>query len=194
MQKQKYKRGNVVRIKIGEHSGERAVVQYSYGEKYGGNNPSSYSLILLRAGSSIAWFEEEALSFAEEGGEHLFRLARRKRERIKKRKTDLKWIVKNWKKIRCTPSSDTVLFLFGELDLKSSFLQNGEYGILYSDWSEWLPSFDFLINTKNESELLAVFKPETSESFKQIVIALFKKIRSVTPHHKGGCYGKERLE
>ena len=89
---QKFKRGNLVKVLVGSivwtlakngvetivqdirpgDVGRKAVIEYSYADRFGGNNVDSYSVIFLDTGNSLAWKRTNELELVEEGGEHLF--------------------------------------------------------------------------------------------------------------------------
>lgn len=84
---QKFKRGNLVRILVGHEVwsnkkgvtdilpndvGRKAIVEYSYAEKFGGNNVNDYSLMWQDNGSSFSWKSTNELELIDEGGEYLF--------------------------------------------------------------------------------------------------------------------------
>lgn len=68
---QKFKRGSEVQITKQykdpadaylSYSGYNAIVEYTYGQEYGGNNYNSYSLIILCENipiNSVAWYNED---------------------------------------------------------------------------------------------------------------------------------------
>ncbi len=86
---QKFKKGNIVKVLAGNNIwsndngkietidirpsdiGRKAVIEYSYAEKYWGNDVKSYSIMFLDTKESIAWKDESELEFIEEGSEDL---------------------------------------------------------------------------------------------------------------------------
>lgn len=97
----KFKRGNLVRVLVGhvvwgggkgaqdilpENVGRLAIIEYVYWEAYGFMFPQTeecrlshiddYSIIFLDDGNSFAWKHTKELAFLEEGGEHLFQIAK----------------------------------------------------------------------------------------------------------------------
>ncbi len=70
MSKQKFKAGAKVRVSVKDTSWEHyikdgriAVVQYTYGERYGGNCFDEYSL-KFKGDGCMAWFDESQLTAA----------------------------------------------------------------------------------------------------------------------------------
>jgi hypothetical protein len=79
--KQKFKRGNLVKILVGhqifsnedgkiktidispENVGREAIIEYSYAERYGGNDFKSYSVVFLDTGGSMSWQPENQMEF-----------------------------------------------------------------------------------------------------------------------------------
>lgn len=92
---QKFKKNSVVRIAddLGDSmshfpNGELAVVEYSYAERFWGNDTKSYSLYLEDRGS-VAWYHEEQLEFVSEDGEAL--IEQWKNEAAKKKEIESDW-------------------------------------------------------------------------------------------------------
>lgn len=166
---QKFKRGNLVEILVGhigytnegekdfqpEDVGRKAIIEYSYAEKYGGNDTDSYSIIFEDTGSSMAWKRTNELRLIEEGGEHLFEEAKKKRAAISKRDTDINYILANLEE--GSLSSESILLLFDLLGFESSFKRNGEFFALYSDWARLHPVFVHIKNANSLEEVQSVF-------------------------------------
>lgn len=175
MEEQKFKRGNLVEILFGhacisfgdegqvttdmspEQVGRLAIIEYSYAEKFGGEDTDSYSIIFVETGSSLAWKQTREMRFIDEGGEHLFDDASKVKEKIKNQNTDLNYIVSNLDKGEL--SSDSILVLFDLLGFRTSFLKNGEFFALFSDWSKLHPVFLHIKNAKTLKDAKSVFKP-----------------------------------
>jgi len=92
---QKFKRGNLVEVLVGHkiwtskygfidlspnHIGRKAIIEYSYAEKYGGSDVNNYSIIFQDTGNSISWKETDQLKLIDEGGEHLIEQAKLKKK------------------------------------------------------------------------------------------------------------------
>lgn len=78
MLKQKFKRGNLVRLakdlgisKAHIESECLAIVLGSYGDIYNSHNIYEYKIMFPLTGSTSAWYDQEDLTLVEEGGEHL---------------------------------------------------------------------------------------------------------------------------
>jgi hypothetical protein len=103
---QKFKRGDVVRIAddLGpsmdhfDGKGEAAVVMGSYADEYGGENTSSYTL-MLEDGNEVSWYEEHQLTFIRRDKKEIQRRTKARDER-EEQETSLAWIVANWAQIR----------------------------------------------------------------------------------------------
>lgn len=78
--------------------GCRAVVQYSYKERYGGSVPNghNYSLWIEGKGSG-AWYDEPLLTLIEHGRQDLLDTWEQNRKDDKERRSDLDWIFSQWK-------------------------------------------------------------------------------------------------
>ena len=174
MKQQKFKRGNVCELLYGhimysfsdgkneqtdmspEDIGKKVIIEYSYAEEFGGDNTNSYSVIFMDTGSSVAWKDENQLKFIEEGGEHLFKEAQKKRDADKKQNTDLKYILDNLESGEL--SSESMLYLFKMLGFRSSFLTNGEFFCLFNDWAELHPVFVCIKHAESLEDAEKLFK------------------------------------
>lgn len=179
---QKFKRGNKVKVLFGhpiwsggkvsdmvpEEVGTECIIIGSYADQYGGNDRDSYTVIFCDTGLETSWKQESQLEFVEEGGEHLIEQAKLKRDEIKQRNTDLKWIISNWKEKKGGFSSDTILFLFDKIGYKSAFFKNGEFYTLSSEWTNLYPIFDTIF-TVPEIVMLHTDIPEVQLFCKEIL-------------------------
>jgi hypothetical protein len=189
---QKFKRGNRVKILVGsimwsskngktttvdmspEDVGRTALIDYSYAEKYGGNNTDSYSIILEDNGSSLAWKRTNEMELIDEGGEHLFEQAKQKRDKISKQNTDFDYIVT--KIDEGNVSSETILFLFNKFGFKTSFYRNGEFYVLFDDWSNLQPIFKYIKNAKSLEDAKSCLTDKGNEIYNvELLYNEFKK-------------------
>ena len=169
-EKQKFKRGNLVEVLVGhqiwsnktgvvdlspDDVGRKAIINYSYHEKYGCGNVDSYSIIWLDTGNSLAWKSTNELRLIDEGGEHLFEEARLKKEIISKRDADINYIASNIDEGNL--SSESILLLFDMIGHNTSFHRNGEFMVLCSDWQELHPIFLHIKNAESLEEAKSVF-------------------------------------
>lgn len=198
---QKFKRGNLVKVLVGhqiwqtkngetntvdiapENIGRNAIIEYSYSEKYGDGRQSdrnSYSIVWADNGSSEAWKDDNELEFIEEGGENLLAEAFAKREESKKANTDINQIVKTWEEKQGNVNSETILFLFDKIGFVSSFLMNGEFFALHSDWATLYPLFNTIFAAKTEQNVLEILNSEYKHKDK--IIDFFNEIQSVKSH------------
>lgn len=151
--KQKFKRGNLVHIakELGSmmshfENDKDVIIVGSYADQYGGNNTKSYT-VMFEDGNTSSWYEESQLTLINEGGEHLFEEAKKRREKISKQNTDFDFIVT--KIDEGNVSSETILFLFEKFGFKTSFHRNGEFYVLFSDWNDLQPVFKHIKNAKS---------------------------------------------
>ena len=134
----------------------------------------SYSLIFLKDGHEEAWFDYTQLKFINEGGPHLFRKAEKVKEKIKKRDIDIQFIKKN---LNSSLSSTSILKLFSLLGHTSSFLKNGEYFALLSDWYELQPCFVIIRDAKTLDEAKGAFTLEGNSIYNvEAVYNAFNKV------------------
>ena len=190
--KQKFKRGNRVKILVGsimwsskngktttedmspEDVGRTALIDYSYSERYGGNDVDSYSIIWEDNGSSFAWKHTNEMELIDEGGEHLFEEAKAKRDKISKQNTEFDYIVT--KIDEGNVSSETILFLFNIFGFKTSFYNNGEFYVLFSDWNNLQPFFKYIKNAKSLEDAKSCLTEEGNEKFNvELIYNEFKK-------------------
>ena len=167
---QKFKRGNLVEVLVGhqiwsskdgvkdispDDVGRKAIIKYSYAEKYGGSDVDSYSIIWQDTGSSLSWKSTNELKLIDEGGEHLFDEAKKNRERISEQNTDINYIVSKLDK--GSLSSESILLLFDMLGHNTSFHRNGEFYVLFSDWNQLHPVFVDIKNANTLEEAQSIF-------------------------------------
>lgn len=176
--KQKFKRGNLVEVLTGhqiwsskdgvqdispEDVGRKAIIEYSYAEKFGGSNVDDYSIIWQDTGYSLAWKRTNELKLIDEGGEYLFDEANQNRERISKQNTDINYILSVLDE--GSLSNESVLLLFDLLGHRTSFITNGEYYVLYSDWMVFHPLFVHIKYAKTIEEAQSGFTVKGLEKY-----------------------------
>ena len=182
---QKFKRGNLVHIaknlgSMMDHftNDVDAIIIGSYKDQYGGSNTESYTVMFADDGSTCSWYEEDQLTLLDEGGEYLIEEAEKIAKAWLVQATDLKWIVENWSTSDAF-SAATILFLFEKIGYQSSFLRNGEYIALYSDWWGVLPFFDFLIKIGVCVNVDLLKSIKTPEKYIPKFIELSKEIQAI---------------
>ena len=175
---QKFKRGNLVEVLVGhqiwgskegvqdispEDVGRKAIIEYSYAEKYGGSDVDSYSIIWQDTGSSLAWKRTNELKLIDEGGEYLFDEAKKNRERISEQNTDINYIVS--KLDEGSLSSESILLLFDMLGHNTSFHRNGEFFVLFSDWQQLHPVFVHIKNAETLEDAKSIFTEQGKNKY-----------------------------
>lgn len=163
MEEQKFKRGNLVILKNDEYNGKEAIIQYSYKDKYGGNNINDYSVVFKEDGNSLAWLNTSELELIDEGGEYLLDEAKEKRKEISKRNKDLKYILSILEE--GTLNSESVLYLFDLIGFRSKFIENGEFMYLYNDWSSLVKLFVHIKNSNTLEEAESVLTDDGKKIF-----------------------------
>lgn len=72
--KQKYDSGTIVRLKRGFYYNHLAVIEYTYAQRYGGDDYKNYSVVVLNKDcypiNSMSWMEEEFLEFVSDDVEY----------------------------------------------------------------------------------------------------------------------------
>jgi len=166
--KQKFKRGNLVHIAkdLGEFMSHftndvDAIIVGSYTDQFGGGDVDSYSVMFSETGGECSWYYEWQLTLINEGGEHLFVKARKNREQISKQNTDIDYIIS---KLDEGPwNTESILVLFDLIGVDTSFKTNGEFYVLYEDWSYLHPVFVHIKNSKTLEEAESIVNPEVSD-------------------------------
>lgn len=160
---QKFKRGNLVLIISGEYKGKQAIIQYSYKDKYGGDDINSYSVVFVETGHSVAWLTTSELELVEVGGEHLLEEAKEKRKETTKRNKDIKFIL--GKLETGSLNSESILHLFDLIGYDSQFKKNGEFYTLHSEWAGLINLFIHIKNAKTLEEAESVLTQEGKDEF-----------------------------
>jgi len=163
MSKQKFKRGNLVRVakNLGDmmshfRNDADAIIFGSYADQFGGGaqQSKSYTLVFIEDGGQSSWYDENQLTLLDEGGEHLFDEANKKREEIEKRNITLEYISEN---IEGEISSQSILFLFEMLGHDCAFNRNGEFYCIFSDWLQLQPVFLHIFKSESTNEAKTIF-------------------------------------
>lgn len=194
---QKFKRGNLVKILVGhqiwecrkeevktfdispEDVGRTAIIKGAYNDLYGGGNTDDYSIIWMDTGNEEAWKHERELELVDEGGEHLFIVAETNKKVLSDANTNLTLIVKNWEVNKGKISSETVLFLFDKIGHKTSFLQNGEYFVLFNEWTNIFPLIDVIMVVKDVSDVIFLLKEGCPDKIKNKIIDFFNEVQLI---------------
>lgn len=167
---QKFKRGNLVHIakdlgSMMSHfdNDKDAIIVGSYADQFGGSNTKSYTVMFTDTGGESSWYEEHQLTLIDEGGEHLFKEAKKNRERISKQNTDINYIVS--KLDEGSLSSESILLLFDMLGHNTSFHRNGEFFVLFSDWQQLYPIFLHIKNADTLDDAKSIFTEEGQRKY-----------------------------
>ena len=134
--KQKFNKGD--RIMIAKFLGSymshfandcEAIVEYTYSEKFGGDNIDSYSLHIKGKGSS-AWYEEHQLTLIEKDRPDLLALWEKQEQDEEILKSDIDWIFENSEDVIKNPHGASVQTLAKMLGCDNLWGSNGE-GMTY---------------------------------------------------------------
>ena len=136
---QKFKKGDHVKIAddLGatmSHftSGVEAIVQYSYADKFGGNNTNSYSLYIKNLGSS-SWYYESQLTLIEANRHDLLEKWKKEAEEDRKQKSDINWIFENGKEVIENCYGDSIETLGERLGYTNLWGSKGEGFVYYQN-------------------------------------------------------------
>ncbi|MFW6243142.1 MAG: hypothetical protein ACOC2W_03190 [bacterium] len=160
---QKFKRGNLVLIINGEYEGKEAIIQYSYKDKYGGNDIDSYSIVFTEDGNSLAWLNTKELQLIDEGGEYLLDQIKEKRKELSKRNKNIKYILGQLE--NGSLNSESILHLFNLIGYESKFLDNGEFHVLYSEWISLSKLFIHIKDSKTLEDAESVLTEDGKKQF-----------------------------
>ena len=124
--KQKFQKGDLVQIAkdLGQNMSHftsdcRAIVGYSYADKFGGDNTDSYNLNFEGGGSS-SWYYESQLTLIKKDQLSLLSQWEKRKEEEAAQKSDLDWIFNNGKKVLEKAHGSSIKALaecFGLIDL-----------------------------------------------------------------------------
>lgn len=181
------KRGNIVKFKCGFHgdkndpvTGKLGIIQFSYGERYGnGKIYGGYSVLYKETGISSAWWDEDKLEFVSEGSEDEITKCEEIYIATQKKYTDLNYIKEEIIKGNLKLSSTSILTLFHEIGYDSAFNRNGEYYILFDEWSYIYPIFVAVFNKEYDKTIKIldyVFTEENKEKCKEKIIEFYNKL------------------
>lgn len=179
---QKFKRGNLVHIAkdLGSmmnhfENDKDAIIVGSYADQFGGDETTKYTVMFLDTGDRCSWYQEWQLTLIDEGGEHLFEEAIKNRERISKQNTDINYIAKHLEEGNL--SGESILLLFEMLDYNTSFYDNGEFFILFSEWEQLHPIFVHIKNAESLEDAQSIFTKEERNRYNvQKVYSAFKEV------------------
>lgn len=147
--KQKFKRGDLVRIAkdLGPAMSHftadcNAIVIGSYKDQYGGGEQENTSYtVFIEGQGETSWYDESQLTFIRHAPT-LLKQWQKQSDRAHRQRTNLKWVLKNWDKVKESAHADTILYLFDVFSISTNFHQHGEYYILFSEWKAALPMID----------------------------------------------------
>tara|TARA_R110002020_G_scaffold472646_1_gene701003 strand:- start:176 stop:739 length:564 start_codon:yes stop_codon:yes gene_type:complete len=167
--KQKFKRGNLVRIakELGStmkhfKNDKDAIIVGSYSDLWGGSGNNKYA-IMFEDGNTSSWYEESQLTLLGKGGEHLLEEAQNRGNKISKNNTDFNFIVNEIDEGNV--SSETILFLFEKFGFNTSFNRNGEFYVLFRDWNYLQPIFKYIKNAESLEDAKSCLTEEGSNKF-----------------------------
>ncbi len=95
---QLYHRGDVVEVAEEPNRSYHgtAIVMGSYKDQCSGDNVKSYTLMFLKDGNQVSWFDEGVLTFVRHGNEQEILAVKEARAARDAAASDIKWIFDNW--------------------------------------------------------------------------------------------------
>ena len=138
MKKQKFKRGDKVRIakNLGPtmshfEADQDAIVLGSYRDQYGGDNTTSYTVLLCEDGNHVSWYHQRQLRFIRHVGEKGITKVMTARDKRNATESDLGWIVTNWPSIRTRTPGATMTELMRRVGITNPWGFRGEAFMWY---------------------------------------------------------------
>lgn len=133
---QKFKHGDFVRVAkdLGQFmshftSDVDAIVMYSYNDKFGGGNTTSYC-IYIKDGGEVSWYYEDQLTLIESGCIGMLKEWKDEAEQRRVKQSDLDWIFANGESILKEASGASIAALAECFGLNNLWGRNGE-GVTY---------------------------------------------------------------
>jgi hypothetical protein len=160
---QKFRRGDVVRVAkdLGPsmshfYSDVDAIVMGSYADKYGGDDVTSYTLMLLPEGSEVSWYYEHQLTLIRHGDEDLIKQTKMDRELRSMLYSDLDWIMENWKRMRAEKSipGATVVKLMELVGITDPWGSGGEGLTYYMNAQATINALDEALSSGDKKALM----------------------------------------
>lgn len=174
MSEQKFHRGNVVKIIIdnplssendfkgdpdGKNVGRLAVIKGSYADQFGGDSRDNYTIIFKDDGNMMSWWYDWQLELVSEGGEHEIEECEKIRDEYVSRCSDVNYIKEVF--LNNGPlavNTTSILTLFREVKVPSSFNRTGEFFMLFHEWLRIYPMFEAIFKGDYETTLEYVNK------------------------------------
>lgn len=128
------------------------------------NETFNYTVIYIETGNRSCWMPESNLEFIENGGEHLFQIARDNEKRLVEKDTDLKHIICNWDDM--TFNARNIIFLANLIGFQLSHFKRNDYGQLGKDWDMLKPIYDHLINSSSIEEAKIIISSDALKILK----------------------------
>ena len=159
MAKQKYHYGDVIHLDADPGPGrshsrkdEDAVVLGSYNDQYrggedDGRDQHQYTLLFFDGGQS-SWYPEEQMTFLRHGTDEIVEIKRKKREKDAV-KSDLNWIVSNWKKIRDRVPGASMETLMKRIGITNPWGSHGEGMTYFANMEYTFNLLDKALSTEN---------------------------------------------
>lgn len=128
-----YRHGDLVRIaddlgphKIHFEKGCEAIIDYSYAERYGGDDRDSYAVIFPETGNRVSWYQGGELTFIRHVGQAAIDRIMAERIIRETSETSLPWIVTNWNSIRDQVPGATMIELMKRIGIDNPWGNQGE--------------------------------------------------------------------
>jgi len=157
MLKQKFRRGNLVRIAddLGESmshftNGCNAIIIGTYSQLHGGFDIDSYQIMFPETGDTCAWYNEWQLTLIDDGGEYLIERAL---ENKLKHNAYIILTQTNFESL----SDYEINTLFTLINHKIDF---NNLGTIFKDWKIFYPKFMHIKKSKSINEAKSMFTSE----------------------------------
>lgn len=128
--KQKFKRGDYLRVEREGKNKMNAIVLGSYADEFGGDNIDDYSLY-IEGWSESAWYDVDELTLIEKNRMDLLDKWEKEEKSEDEQKSDIDWIFENRKEVLENPHNATIERLGRDLGSMNLWGSRGE-GIVYN--------------------------------------------------------------
>lgn len=154
MNKQKFKRGDVVHIAANlscamSHfeKDKDVVILGSYADQFGGSNTKDYSVMFLDTGDEVSWYHEKQFTFLRYEGEKIIEKIRKTREEYDTKVSQLNWIIANWENIKHSTPHASAVKLMALVGITKPFGEHGEYWDFCQHWQLTYKLLDPILST-----------------------------------------------
>lgn len=130
-----------------------AIILGSYDDQYGGGNKDDWSVMFCDSGFSCSWYHTKQLTFIRHAGEEEIHRIREAKEERDKQKSDIDWILANWKEIRAYPPQATMDKLMAMIGIRNPWGSRGDGMTYHANMIATLNYLDPVLMTGDKEKL-----------------------------------------